>query len=917
MKSRSRVLAGVVAFVVMMSGTIAHAQGGQYKILGWNDLGMHCMDDSYAVFSILPPYNNIHAQLIDPSGNRVTNPTGITVTFEAIADPDGSINRTSAGKTNFWAHVAELFGASPAVDTGLIGTRMPGAGNVPQPMAWESSFQWFTAEGIPITAYDDSGAKNTYPLMHLVARNSSGAVLATTDIVLPISDEMNCRACHASGSGPAAEPTSGWVNDPDPVRDYRLNVLLKHDDLQLGSSGYTQALADAGYSALGLYDTVINAGTAVLCARCHGSNALPGTGFAGISMLTSAVHSRHASVIDPATGMTMDADANRTACYRCHPGSETRCLRGAMGHATASDASLSIQCQGCHGGMSMVGNPSREGWLDEPTCQSCHTGTATDNAGQIRYLTVFDAPGHTRVAPSTVFATNPDTPAPGISLFRFSTGHGGLQCESCHGSTHAIFPSSHGNDEIRNVELQGHAGTVAECSACHGNQPQTTTGGPHGMHPVGQSWIERHHDVAEHGSSACRDCHGTDYRGTVLSRALGDRTLSAFGTKSFWKGYQIGCYTCHNGPRSEDRNPNHPPTVSNLSAAIAAGAPLTLALQANDADGDSLQLRAVSQPGHGRAGVGGTTATYVPDPGFSGTDTFTYAAWDGMADSNLATVTVNVAGASCELSCSATVPATAVTGENVQFAATATPSGCSGIPSYSWSFGDSSTSTQQNPQHAYSAAGTYTWTVTTTLNGATCSRTGTIEVSDPLCDLSCSATVPAAGITGESVQFAATATPSGCSGTPTYSWSFGDGSTSSSQNPQHAYGAAGTYTWTVTATLNGATCSRTGTIEVANAGGGECVLECEAHVPETARSGRPVSFTAEVNPSDQCGGSLSYAWTFGDGGTSTRLNTRHTYRRGGTYSWTFAASISGVTCRDQGTIAVNRPRIPHEGPRPN
>ena len=42
---------------------------------------------------------------------------------------------------------------------------------------------------------------------------------------------MDCRACHASGSGAAAEPGSGWVWNPDPERDYRLNILRLHDDL--------------------------------------------------------------------------------------------------------------------------------------------------------------------------------------------------------------------------------------------------------------------------------------------------------------------------------------------------------------------------------------------------------------------------------------------------------------------------------------------------------------------------------------------------------------------------------------------------------------------------------------------------------------------------------------------------------------
>jgi hypothetical protein len=82
------------------------------------------MDADFSVLAILPPYNTIHAQLIDADGQLVTNPGGITVTYQAVQDPAGSINRTSAGKTNFWDHVASLFGVSPPVDEGLAGFAM-------------------------------------------------------------------------------------------------------------------------------------------------------------------------------------------------------------------------------------------------------------------------------------------------------------------------------------------------------------------------------------------------------------------------------------------------------------------------------------------------------------------------------------------------------------------------------------------------------------------------------------------------------------------------------------------------------------------------------------------------------------------------------------------------------------------------
>ena len=151
-----------------------------------------------------------------------------------------------------------------------------------------------------------------------------------------------------------------------------------------------------------------------------------------------------------------------------------------------------------------------------------------------------------RVAADQTFATNPNTPATSESLFRFSSGHGGLQCESCHGSTHAEYPTSNINDNVQSMNLQGHTGVLVECATCHATVPSTVSGGPHGMHPVGSTWVSTHPSVVTStGSAQCQVCHGTDYRGTTLTRALADRSLAG---RSFPAGTIIGCYSCHNGP---------------------------------------------------------------------------------------------------------------------------------------------------------------------------------------------------------------------------------------------------------------------------------------------------------------------------------------------------------------------------------
>ena len=645
----------VVAALCCLFSTTGLSQT-KWTLVGWNNLGMHCMDSDYSVFSILPPYNVVNAQLISSTSGAnhlVQTGTGYTVTYEAMADPDGSFNSTAQGKGNFWDYAERLFGVSLAADEGLPVPgpnrfHMPGKDNTPQGMQFESSFNWFAAYGIPIPPYDDTGKPNQYPMMRLVARNAVGTVLASTRIVLPVSDEMDCKLCHLSGSGPAAEPAAGWANDPDQGRDYRLNILRLHDEVWGGSPRFQEALTALGLNTNGLHATVTVNQHPILCAACHLSEALPGSGRPGIKPLTAAMHGRHAAVRDPRNGLTLDAENNRMSCYACHPGSVTRCLRGAMGKAVAADGSMAMQCQSCHGPMSAVGASTRTGWLNEPKCQGCHTGDAVSNSGQIRYTSVFNPAGQERVVSNTRFATQANAPAAGLSLYRFSRGHGGLQCSACHGSTHAEFPSSHPNDNLQSQDKQGHAGVLADCTACHAAMPSTVTGGPHGMHPTGANWARDHGDYVESGGgpSQCRACHGTDYKGTVLSRAQGDRSFSTeFGARTFWRGFQIGCYNCHNGPNSESASPNTPPAVSNASAVAESGVSVVIPLHASDANGNALALRVVSQPAHGTVALSGVTATYYSTPGYAGADKFTFAASDGSSDSNLGqvAVTVNVA----------------------------------------------------------------------------------------------------------------------------------------------------------------------------------------------------------------------------------------------------------------------------------
>ncbi len=400
-QSQSGAPAPVSANALIPQAYIPYVNGkpvlGQYVLLGWNDLGMHCYNKDFSNLAVLPPYNTLWAQVIKRGDPPQIVTTGIRVQY---AFPD---NTYSVGKSNFWTYVAQLFGTSLPDNVGLKGK---GLADVMDPQNG-----YFIAEGIPLTEYSDSDLVNRYPYQKavLTAKDiATGATLATLTVVAPVSTEMHCEYCHAAGMDPGgSSPT------------VELNILALHDREE---------------------GTNLSNSRPVLCARCHSSNALGLPGVTGLPSLSRAMHTRHAEEVPS----TLDG------CYSCHPGPSTRCLRDVMSNNVVSllDSTRYMNCIDCHGPLSTVAqNPNP--WLNEPRCDGCHKPTATQQFNQDQ------------------------------ALYRFSTGHGGVRCEACHDSTHAIAPSSQPNDSLKFFQLQGRPGYLTDCTVCHLTQP--TGPGPHAL----------------------------------------------------------------------------------------------------------------------------------------------------------------------------------------------------------------------------------------------------------------------------------------------------------------------------------------------------------------------------------------------------------------------------------------------------
>ena len=310
---------------------------GEYVVLAWNDLGMHCYNPSFRDIGVLPPWNTLWAQVILVGDPPQVVSDGITVTF-AFDD-----NTDSASKSDFW-EISDYQGVQNAqwlfdlpsplpANKGLTGTGLAGE--------MEAHGGYLIAEGIPLTEYRDSAPGQPYPyqLATIIARDAaSGAELARTTAVAPVSTEMHCDHCH-DDNGPGNEDTAEGVVEQ--------NILREHDEENM--EDYPSDLAGP------LMDR-----RPVLCAWCHASNALNAPGRPGIPNLSRALHDKHADE-DDGPPSTLEG------CYECHPGPQTQCLRDVMSTQNGMD------CIDCHGTLAQVAqNPNP--WLNEPRCDSagCH-----------------------------------------------------------------------------------------------------------------------------------------------------------------------------------------------------------------------------------------------------------------------------------------------------------------------------------------------------------------------------------------------------------------------------------------------------------------------------------------------------------------------------------------------------------------
>jgi YVTN family beta-propeller protein len=196
---------------------------------------------------------------------------------------------------------------------------------------------------------------------------------------------------------------------------------------------------------------------------------------------------------------------------------------------------------------------------------------------------------------------------------------------------------------------------------------------------------------------------------------------------------------------------------------------------------------------------------------------------------------------------------------------------------WNWDFGDGNNSTDQNPVHTYSTAGSYNITLKAINENGTDSIIENIAI---LAQPEFSAS-PTSGKTPLTVGF----TDQSIGSPNLWKWDFGDGANSTEKNPVHVYNKAGQYPVTLTLNNSGIISSVTKSNYIAVSNG------FEAPVASFSASSTLGSVPLTVSFADQSSGSPdSWNWNFGDGKYSFGQNPEHTYSKAGRYSVSLTAS---------------------------
>ncbi len=408
----------------------------EYILLSWSNLGMYAISDSDSWWMLRPPGNDISAQLI----RRGETPEIITEGIEVTYKVEPGFEHPSA-QVKFWDYARTIFGKKLPADAGMTGNGLQGK------MKLAEINQLFIADRIPVVPYSDRKTFNPYPLFTIEAVDqTSGKVLARTQVVAPVSTEWGCKNCHG---GKWRKKDVAGISD-----ETAQDILAMHDKISK-----TELLKMA------------KTGNPGLCQSCHADPILPTKGKPGLLNLSAAIHGFHANYL---------TDRGADACHACHPSSP----KGHTQYFRGVHHEIGLDCTSCHGNLEdhalsllvaeeKAGKKSakrlmkhlvptrvssvshikpRNPWVNEPDCLNCHID--------------FNQPETDEIFNQWTKSAD--------ELYRVRTDEVGIMCQACHSSTHALYPATniYGNsrENIQPFQYQKNPYPISSnknCKVCH------------------------------------------------------------------------------------------------------------------------------------------------------------------------------------------------------------------------------------------------------------------------------------------------------------------------------------------------------------------------------------------------------------------------------------------------------------------
>ncbi|HVT01805.1 MAG TPA: PKD domain-containing protein [Thermoanaerobaculia bacterium] len=338
---------------------------------------------------------------------------------------------------------------------------------------------------------------------------------------------------------------------------------------------------------------------------------------------------------------------------------------------------------------------------------------------------------------------------------------------------------------------------------------------------------------------------------------------------------------------------------------------------------------------NGSAVPGATAKTYSPSFATAANYTVVVDALNPIGNSSASKLLTINPPACSPYSVTASVgvasPSTVDAGVDVAFNASIYGYNPQDCDSFAWTFGDGATASTQQATHAYAANGSYAVTVRmshpdgTSRSGSLTITVGTQPPPPPTCPLNapstsnvypnwsgltsgCNPVTPCS--TGEIVSFQPQTYNYTVQSCDTFLWNFGDSKTSTLKAPTHVYTTTGTFS--VTLKISNSLGSGTGVpapLKVQTGGSGNCTPPGQTAVALVAYSG-PTSQCSAASGSPSCAKNETiaftasafnyniqscdtFAWTFGDGTTSTQQNPTHQYTSDVSYNVILTISTSG------------------------